>query len=144
VGAMIKYDLKCDLSHPFEGWFSSSLDYEKQAMNGLLTCPICGNDRVERAIVAPSIKRYSIKTDLNKKNISYLAESEFKTKLRTFNKEIEKQTIDVGENFAEEARMIYKGEKQTKAIRGTATIKEEKKLKEEGVPYIKLPWIKDN
>jgi len=141
---MIKYDLKCDLSHPFEGWFSSSLDYEKQAMNGLLTCPICGNDRVERAIVAPSIKRYSIKTDLNKKNISYLAESEFKTKLRTFNKEIEKQTIDVGENFAEEARMIYKGEKQTKAIRGTATIKEEKKLKEEGVPYIKLPWIKDN
>ena len=141
---MIKYDLKCDLSHPFEGWFSSSLDYEKQAMNGLLTCPICGNDRVERAIVAPSIKRYSIKTDLNKKNISYLAESEFKTKLRTFNKEIEKQTIDVGENFAEEARMIYKGEKQTKAIRGTATKKEEKKLKEEGVPYIKLPWIKDN
>jgi hypothetical protein len=40
--------------------------------------------------------------------------------------------------------MIYKGEKQTKAIRGTATKKEEKKLKEEGVPYIKLPWIKDN
>ena len=141
---MIKYDLKCDLSHPFEGWFSSSLDYEKQAMNGLLTCPICGNDRVERAIVAPSIKRYSIKTDLNKKNISYLAESEFNTKLRTFNKEIEKQTIDVGENFAEEARLIYKGEKQTKAIRGTATKKEEKKLKEAGVPYIKLPWIKDN
>tara|TARA_B110001454_G_C12666795_1_gene411932 strand:- start:727 stop:1161 length:435 start_codon:yes stop_codon:yes gene_type:complete len=144
VGAMIKYDLKCDLSHPFEGWFSSSLDYEKQAMNDLLTCPICGNAKVERAIVAPSIKRSSIKTDLNKKNISYLAESEFKTKLRTFNKEIEKQTIDVGENFAEEARMIYKGEKQTKAIRGTATKKEEKKLKEEGVPYIKLPWIKDN
>ena len=141
---MIKYDLKCDLSHSFEGWFSSSLDYEKQAMNDLLTCPICGNAKVERAIVAPSIKKFSIKTDLNKKNISYLAESEFKTKLRTFNKEIEKQTIDVGENFAEEARMIYKGEKQNKAIRGTATKKEEKKLKEEGVPYIKLPWIKDN
>ena len=141
---MIKYDLKCDLSHPFEGWFSSSLDYEKQAMNGLLICPICGNAKVERAIVAPSVKRSTLKTDLNKKSISYFTESEFKTKLRTFNKEIEKQTIDVGENFAEEARMIYKGEKQTKAIRGTATIKEEKKLKEEGVPYIKLPWIKDN
>ena len=59
---MIKYDLKCDLSHPFEGWFSSFLDYEKQAMNGLLTCPICGNAKVERAIVAPSIKKSSIKT----------------------------------------------------------------------------------
>ena len=141
---MIKYDLKCDLSHTFEGWFSSSSDYENQALNGLVTCPVCGNHKVERAIVAPSIKKVSIKTDFNKKEISNFNELEFKTKLRTLNKEIEKQTIDVGENFADEARLIYKAEKKGKAIRGTATKKEEKKLKEEGVPYIKIPWIKDN
>ena len=141
---MIKYDLKCDLAHPFEGWFSSSDDYENQASKGLVTCPVCGNDNVERAIVAPSIKRASIKTDFNNKNISNLNELELKTKLRTLNKEIEKQTVDVGENFADEARLIYKGEKKGKAIRGIATKKEEKKLKEEGVPYIKIPWIKDN
>ena len=59
-------------------------------------------------------------------------------------KEIEKHTIDVGDNFAEEATMIYNGKKKSKPIRGTATKKEEKKLKKEGVPYIKLPLIKDN
>ena len=47
-------------------------------------------------------------------------------------------------NFAEEATMIYNGKKKSKPIRGTATKKEEKKLKNEGVPYIKLPLIKDN
>jgi hypothetical protein len=141
---MIKYDLKCDLSHEFEGWFSSSDDYENQTLKGLVTCPVCGNDKVERAIVAPSIKKSSMKTGFNNKNIPNLNELELKTKLRTLNKEIEKQTVDVGENFADEARLIYKGEKKGKAIRGTATKKEEKKLKEEGVPYIKIPWIKDN
>jgi hypothetical protein len=43
---MIKYDLKCDLSHEFEGWFSSSDNYENQALKGLVTCPVCGNDKV--------------------------------------------------------------------------------------------------
>ncbi len=66
----------------------------------------------------------------NNKNIPNLNELELKTKLRTLNKEIEKQTVDVGENFADEARLLYKGEKKGKAIRGTATKKEEKKLKE--------------
>ena len=141
---MIKYDLKCNLLHTFEGWFSSSGEYENQALKGLVTCPVCGNHKVERAIVAPSIKKASIKTNFNTKNSSNFNELEIQTKLRTLNKEIEKQTVDVGENFADEARLIYKGEKKGKAIRGTATKKEEKKLKEEGVPYIKIPWIKDN
>ena len=141
---MIKYDLKCGMSHSFEGWFSSSIDYEEQVKQGLLTCPICGDLRIERAIVAPAIKKSSLKKDLKKKNISNLYDLELKTKIRTLTKEIEKNTIDVGENFAEEATMIYNGIKKSKPIRGTATKKEEKKLKKEGVPYIKLPLIKDN
>jgi len=141
---MIKYDLICDLSHTFEGWFSSSGDYENQALKGLVTCPVCANHKVERAIVAPSIKKASIKTNFNTKNSSNFNELEIQTKLRTLNKEIEKQTVDVGKSFADEAILIYKGEKKGKAIRGTATKKEEKKLNEEGVPYIKIPWIKDN
>ena len=87
---MIKYDLKCNSLHTFEGWFSSSGDYENQALKGLVTCPVCGNDKVERAIVAPSIKKSSIRTGLNKKTVSNLNELELKTKLRTLNKEIEK------------------------------------------------------
>jgi len=141
---MIKYDLKCEVSHAFEGWFASSTDYEEQFKDGLLSCPICGNLNIERKIVAPSIKKPSIKTHLKKNKLNNKVDIEFKTKLRTLYKEIEKNTIDVGDNFAEEARMIYNGEKKSKSIRGNATKKEEKKLKEEGVPYIKVPWIKDN
>ena len=141
---MIKYDLKCGISHSFEGWFSSSKDYEEQVKEGLLSCPICGDLSIERAIVAPAIKKSSLNKDLKKRNITGLNELELKTKIRTLTKEIEKNTIDVGDNFAEEARMIYNGEKKSKSIRGNATKKEEKKLKEEGVPYIKVPWIKDN
>ena len=70
--------------------------------------------------------------------------SELKTQIRTINKIIENNTTDVGTNFAKEARMIYKGEKKDKAIRGSATPKEEKELKKEGIPYIKVPWVKDN
>ena len=32
--------------------------------------------------------------------------------MRTLTKEIEKHTIDVGDNFAEEATMIYNGKKK--------------------------------
>ena len=141
---MIKYDLKCGISHSFEGWFSSSSDYEEQIKEGLVSCPICGDLNIERAIVAPAIKKSSLKKDLQKRNIPNLNDVELKTKMRTLTKEIEKNTIDVGANFAEEATMIYNGKKKSKPIRGTATKKEEKELKKEGVPYIKFPLIKDN
>ena len=141
---MIKYDLKCGISHSFEGWFSNSSDFEDQVREGLVSCPICGDLKIERAIVAPAIKKSALKKDLKKRNIPNLNELELKTKIRSLTKEIEKQTIDVGDNFAEEATMIYNGKKKSKPIRGTATKKEEKKLKKEGVPFIKFPLIKDN
>ena len=141
---MIKYDLICSLSHSFEGWFSSSVDYEEQHKKGLVSCPICGDLNIERAIVAPAIKKSKPEADLKKRNISNFNEAELQTKMRTLTKEIEKHTIDVGDNFAEEATMIYNGKKKSKPIRGTATKKEEKELNKEGVPYIKLPLIKDN
>ncbi len=40
--------------------------------------------------------------------------------------------------------VLDSGKKKSKPIRGTATKKEEKELKKEGVPYIKFPLIKDN
>lgn len=141
---MIKYDLICSLSHSFEGWFSSSVDYEEQHKKGLVSCPICGDLNIERAIVAPAIKKYKSEKNLKKRNISNINEVELQTKMRTLTKEIEKHTIDVGDNFAEEATMIYNGKKKSRPIRGTATKKEEKELNKEGVPYIKLPLIKDN
>ena len=141
---MIKYDLKCDEDHVFEGWFPSSKDFEKQEKRNLISCPSCGSVNVGRALMAPAVKRAKIeKSGKNIKNTN-IKEKDLKTQLRTLNKLIEKNTVDVGKNFAQEARMIYKGKKKDKPIRGSATSKEEKELKKDGIPFIKVPWIKDN
>lgn len=141
---MIKYDLKCDNDHLFEGWFPNSVDFEKQEKEGLISCPTCSSQNIVRALMAPAIKRPKIEKNISSKKKSGSKEIELKTQIRTLNKLIEKNTVDVGKNFAQEARMIYKGDKKDKAIRGSATSKEEKELKKEGIPFIKVPWIKDN
>jgi hypothetical protein len=52
---MIRYALSCEKGHAFESWFASSTAYEKQAKNGLVSCPICGSAKVEKAIMAPRL-----------------------------------------------------------------------------------------
>ena len=45
---------------------------------------------------------------------------------------------DVGERFAEEARKLHFGEGEPRNIRGATTPDEERELREEGVPFIKI------
>ena len=52
---MIRYNLICIHDHEFEGWFSSSSDYDEQAASGLLSCPSCGTKKVEKAIMAIAV-----------------------------------------------------------------------------------------
>ncbi|WP_156442886.1 DUF1178 family protein, partial [Sphingomonas sp. CCH9-H8] len=49
---MIVFDLKCTRTHVFEAWFGSSADYEDQRARGLLTCPICGDADIAKAVMA--------------------------------------------------------------------------------------------
>ena len=52
---MIVYDLTCDASHVFEGWFGSSDDFMAQQARGLVTCPACGSAAVKKAPMAPAV-----------------------------------------------------------------------------------------
>ena len=52
---MILFDLKCGDGHVFEGWFGSSADYTDQQNRGMITCPICNNSLVTKAVMAPNI-----------------------------------------------------------------------------------------
>src|SRR6201993_5211096 len=52
---MIRYALNCDQGHNFESWFANSSAFDKQAKRGLVTCPICGSAKVEKAIMAPNL-----------------------------------------------------------------------------------------
>lgn len=55
---MIVFDLQCEQrGHVFEGWFSSSDDYGKQLDQGLLCCPLCGDTKISKAVMAPNIGR---------------------------------------------------------------------------------------
>ena len=138
---MIKYDLKCRYEHVFEGWFPSSEGFEKQAKDGLISCPVCGDIQVNRALMAPAIKKISNKELSNKDVPVKVKEAELYAKLRTLRTQIEKNTEDVGDRFADEARSIYLGKSEERAIRGKTSDEEAADLEEEGVPFVKVPWV---
>ena len=52
---MIRYSLRCDKDHSFESWFQSSSAYDPQVKRKLVSCPVCGSAKVDKAIMAPRI-----------------------------------------------------------------------------------------
>ena len=52
---MIKYVVCCAKGHKFEEWFESIAVYEKMEKDGLISCPICGDTKISRAIMAPKV-----------------------------------------------------------------------------------------
>nr|WP_321443479.1 DUF1178 family protein [uncultured Cohaesibacter sp.] len=52
---MIKYSLRCDQNHQFEGWFRNSDDCEAQIHDGFLECPFCGSASVAKSLMAPRV-----------------------------------------------------------------------------------------
>ncbi|MDE1991591.1 MAG: DUF1178 family protein, partial [Rhizobiaceae bacterium] len=51
---MIRYSLRCDNAHEFEGWFSESADFDRQVASGFLTCPVCNSAAISKLLMAPS------------------------------------------------------------------------------------------
>ncbi len=123
---MIKYDLVCAEGHGFEGWFSSSSDYDEQSATGLLTCPQCGNAHIEKAIMSPAV-RSSRSSDKH----AAIAEA--------IRNEIASNCDDVGTDFAKEARAMHDGQTPARGIYGKATPKEAKQMFEDGIPAVPLP-----
>ena len=52
---MIKYQLICDLTHEFEGWFQTGAAFDAQTEAGLVTCPVCDSVKVRRALMTPNL-----------------------------------------------------------------------------------------
>ena len=166
---MIKYQLICDKSHEFEGWFGDSAAFESQQESGLLTCPVCGSADVRRALMAPNLASPKTrKTDLAEQQPSAQPEpqpqpqapqqasaalppaaarkmQELMSEMRALQTKIREECRDVGNDFAEEARKIHYGEVEPEGIYGQATAEEREALDEEGIEIMDMPWIpKDN
>lgn len=132
---MIRYALACDRSHVFEGWFSTSADFDDQQDRGLLSCPVCATKAVTKQIMAPSIagtKRTV--SDLSPKAHSMMMET--LTKVR---QHVEDNFDYVGDSFAAEARAIHEGTSEQRGIYGEASPVEVKALVADGVPVAPLP-----
>ena len=52
---MIKYQLICNLTHEFEGWFQTGAAFDAQNEAGLITCPVCDSVKVRLALMTPNL-----------------------------------------------------------------------------------------
>jgi len=137
---MIKYQLRCKCKNEFEGWFPSSKEYTRQKNKGMINCPMCDSSAVEKAIMAPSVKR----SKPRKMPEDYMVMGDSaESILRKLNKKIKKDYQDVGKNFAKEARKAAKGKRDQKFY-GKPTKEETNKLLDEGIDLFAVPDYKDN
>ena len=138
---MIKYNLvckKCDIS--FDSWFASSLEFDKLKNKKLINCHSCGSLKVEKNLMAPKLINKTIRYKDEKKDL--LKYKKIKKTINKYQKFIRKNFDYVGENFAYEARSLHYNEKKTKkGIYGTASKKDLKELKEEGIDAQVIPWV---
>ncbi|WP_455270419.1 DUF1178 family protein [Rhizobium herbae] len=140
---MIKYTLSCDNGHSFEGWFSSSADFDRQAELGLVSCPVCGSATVGKELMAPSVST-ARKKDETKVLMMDQARKEAVAKIRELVTSIRENAEDVGAKFPEEARKIHYGEAEQRGLIGQATVDEAKALLEEGIEIAALPVLPDD
>lgn len=130
---MIAFDLFCSKGHKFECWFKDSASFEEERSSGTINCPFCNDNRVEK-VFSP----FSIKKSGEKRKEGPISNEA----LQVIQEYLDKHFEDVGRDFAKEALKIHYGEAEKRNIKGTATPSEEVLLKEEGVPFVKVPIIK--
>ena len=140
---MIKYRLICKgCKTIFDSWFPSSKEYERLKKKNLLNCYICNSLSVEKTLMSPSV---FMSKNVSRSNIQIKKHKKTKAIMLKYQDFIKKNFDYVGENFVHEVRSIhYKNKKASKGIYGTATKKDLKELKEEGIETKIIPWIKNN
>jgi hypothetical protein len=145
---MIVFDLKCAGSgHVFEAWFGSSGDYDDQRTRGLLSCPLCDDSDISKAVMAPSVSskgnRADSKSFLPISKPEGKTDTELKGMLATLadaQRKALKESTWVGKEFDKQARAMDAGESDKKSIHGEVTIKEAAALVEDGIAVMPLPF----
>jgi len=133
---MIKFNLTCKCGETFESWFSSSEEYVSLSKKKLIKCIYCDSSSVKKSIMAPNLSSKS-----NKKVDKEKEFKDIKKQLLKFRRYIEKNCVNVGDNFAQEARNIHYDKKTSKGIYGQATPEEASELEEEGIDVATIPWV---
>ena len=146
---MIRYVLCCEAGHTFESWFNNSTAFDRQAARGLVTCPMCGSAKVEKAIMAPALgggrEAPAPEPEPEKTPVAIVSKEEvdLRKKLKELRDHIVKSADYVGEKFPEEARRMHYGEIEHRSIYGEASPDAAKSLAEEGIEFHPLPRLPD-
>lgn len=144
---MIQYALKCSKGHSFDSWFQSAEAYDKLATAGMVSCAVCGDAQVEKAIMTPRVRpaRSAAKVPAapEAEPVAKLSEpaSEMEKALAEARKQIEENSDYVGKDFASEARAMHVGDAPERSIYGEANLEDAKSLIEDGVPVTPLPFM---
>jgi hypothetical protein len=171
---MIRYALSCAEGHAFESWFANSAAFDKQQKRGLVSCPICGSTKVEKAIMAPRLVRGDVEESAppmptpqppsqpvspspvsafppmpvpqGKSAVAMTSpqERELRRKLKELRDHVTKNAHYVGPQFPEQARKMHYGEIEHRSIYGEASPDEAKALHEEGIEFHPLPVLPDD
>lgn len=136
---MIKYKLKCAQNHEFEAWFPSIDAFDEQKANRLIICPYCATTQVEKAIMAPSIKKDVETPEQTMTSAPELVPEPLKELMKGWREHIAKNYDYVGDKFAEEAREIHENGDKERLIYGETTPNEARELIEDGINIAPLP-----
>lgn len=129
---MIRYAMRCDQGHDFEGWFRSASAFDATRAAGHVACTECGSVVVEKSLMAPAVpapRKAGAPQDGRRAAIEALR------------REIESKSDYVGPRFADEARAIHEGRAPGRSIHGEARLDDARKLVEDGIAVAPLPFV---
>ena len=143
---MIHYTLVCSQSHEFDGWFASSVGFDDQAARGLVECPVCGDTKISRGLMAPAVPKKGNAKPAAAATQSVAVSGEklpdhVRAALQKLRAEVETNCDYVGDRFAEEARLIHSGESEKRGIYGETTPDQAEALADEGIEIGRIPWL---
>jgi len=142
---VIKFTLKCKDDHQFESWFQSAAAFEKLDSANMVSCAVCGSTDVEKAMMAPSVRasRHADPApDAASGRGGLSAQPDDRARaLAALKKQVEEHSEYVGPSFATKAREMHDGETAERPIHGEAKPEDARKLIEDGVPILPLPFV---
>lgn len=148
-------ELRCAQGHGFEGWFASREAFEDQSERGLVSCPRCGSQQLERRLSAPRLnlgtaapkqppkqpptQPHTQPPTQPQRQLHHQEPAGSAAPLRELLAHLKARSEDLGERFADEARRIHRGQAPERAIRGKASGAQFEALLDEGIEVLALP-----
>ncbi len=141
---MIRFALKCSEGHRFESWFQSGDDFEALLARDMVVCPDCGTASVSKDLMAPKLgasAKVAEETPNLPQPMTNSPDPEIADAIKKLKAHVEQNSDYVGNEFVREARAMHLGDIPQRSIHGEAKPEDAKKLIEDGVPALPLPFV---